>query len=61
MERRETRMEHAAEIKTLLGYRDFEDQPEHWRLVQGLLLVRKARYRFIEFFHDFWLHIVGIV
>lgn len=36
MERRDTRMEHALEIKTKHGYRDFGTQPEHWRLLRWL-------------------------
>ncbi len=32
----ETRWDHAAEIKGRLGYRDFTDQPEHFRLVRWL-------------------------
>lgn len=36
LERRDTRMEHAQDLKTKLGYRDFEQQPGHWRLVRWL-------------------------
>jgi TnpA family transposase len=36
LERRPTRMEHAAEIKARFGYRDFEEQPGHWRLMRWL-------------------------
>lgn len=32
----ETRWDHAAEIRQRYGYRDFNDQPEHWRLVRWL-------------------------
>jgi len=36
MDRRDTRMEHAQDIKIKLGYRDFEQQPEQWRLLRWL-------------------------
>ncbi len=36
LDRRETRMEHAVEIKAWLGYSDFDQQPEHWRLLRCL-------------------------
>jgi hypothetical protein len=36
MDRRETRMEHSQDIKTRLGYRDFDQQPEQWRLIRWL-------------------------
>jgi hypothetical protein len=32
----DTRWDHATEIKQRFGYRDFTDQPEHFRLVQWL-------------------------
>ena len=32
----DTRWDHAAEIRQRFGYRDFADQPEHFRLVQWL-------------------------
>src|SRR6516225_3254394 len=35
-ERATTHQEHASEIQRRLGYRDFTDQPEHWRLVRWL-------------------------
>lgn len=38
MDRRTTRHEHANEIKAQYGYRDFNDQPEHFRLVRWLYL-----------------------
>jgi TnpA family transposase len=36
LEREATRWEHAAEIQQHYGYRDFSQQPEHWRLVRWL-------------------------
>jgi len=36
MERRETRMEHSQDIKLRLAYRDFDQQPEQWRLIRWL-------------------------
>lgn len=36
MDRRDTRMEHALEIKTRHGFKDFGTQPEHWRLLRWL-------------------------
>ncbi|HIA54190.1 MAG TPA: DUF4158 domain-containing protein [Candidatus Melainabacteria bacterium] len=36
MDRRETRMEHSLDIKIRLGYRDFEQQPDQWRLTRWL-------------------------
>ncbi len=32
----ESRWDHTAEIKQLYGYRDFNSQPEHWRLLRWL-------------------------
>ncbi|MBD2773974.1 Tn3 family transposase [Iningainema tapete] len=36
LERDTTHREHAGEIQQHYGYRDFSDQPEHWRLVRWL-------------------------
>jgi TnpA family transposase len=36
LDRPTTRWEHAAEIKRTAGYRDFSDQPEHFRLLRWL-------------------------
>ncbi len=36
IERSTTHREHAGEIQQLYGYRDFSEQPEHWRLVRWL-------------------------
>jgi len=36
LDRRETRMDHALEIKDWLGYKDFDTQPEQWRLLRWL-------------------------
>ena len=36
MDRRDTKMEHSQDIKIRLGYRDFEQQPEQWRLTRWL-------------------------
>ena len=36
VERESTHREHAGEIQKHYGYRDFSDQPEHWRLVRWL-------------------------
>jgi len=36
MDRRTTRHEHALEIRKLYGYQDFNEQPEHFRLVRWL-------------------------
>ncbi len=42
LERRETRMEHSLEIKTRLGYKDFDEQPG------GLFVLAKLDDRAIE-------------
>jgi hypothetical protein len=34
LDRLATHREHAGEIQHRLGYRDFSDQPEHFRLVR---------------------------
>src|SRR6266516_4766204 len=34
----DTRWDHATEIRQRFGYRDFADQPEHFRLVQWLYM-----------------------
>lgn len=36
LERRDTKMEHALEIKIRLGYQTFDEQPEQWRLLRWL-------------------------
>lgn len=36
LERRETRMEHSQDLKSRLGYHDFEQQPWNWRLLRWL-------------------------
>jgi len=36
LERRETRFDHAREIRQMYGYREYTDQPEHFRLIRWL-------------------------